>query len=134
MSVITDIMLEDARKHLVPELKRIVPVDDGDLKRSISAADYEGQHKRNADRPKEFLVQKIVLIIGQVKHTIVVGAVEGRSRLGITRSEQHHPVTYGHIRYSVDKAFRNRWDRAIDKYEREFVSRIDKALARRIFT
>ena len=116
-------MLEDAKKYLVPELKKTVPVDKGHLRDSIGVRKYVNQWRIDANNPAKLLVQRIELYAfsgNRSPHTIVYGSVAPSGRRRKPDTEE-----YGHVQYSENRKFAALWDRVVDKYEREFGKRIE---------
>lgn len=121
---IEDLMIKDAEKYLVPKLRDAVPFDQGHLRRSMGAVKYAGMARRDAESSNFHLVQQVSLLISGIKHSIAVGAVLG----GVLP----RPAVYGHIRYQVDDAFRQRWNRIIRNYRNKFGQRVQLALGMQI--
>ena len=129
--VIINAMISDIETHLLPQLKKIVPVLTGRLKRSIGVRRYDGYYKKVADDSNFYLVQKIELTLRVNRrpfvYTVVVGSVREKSRHG-----RDYPARYGHIRYTLDKSFRRRWDRVMKRYEQTFADRVEYQLGKRL--
>ena len=140
---VKEMLVADAEKYLVPELKKIVPVLTGRLKRSIGVEDYRGKFKEDADKNSTItnrrslrglggagfkLVQRVdlYLIRGAVVPAaqIVVGSV-----LGPREPRETWPALYGHVRYSLDRHFAIRWDNVTRRYANTFADRIAKEIA-----
>ena len=119
MPSVEDIMIADAKKHLVPMLKKVMPVDSGDLRKSIDVGKYSGRNRRDADQNNYYMVGRIRLWDQDVSHTIVYGAL-GPAR----RSGAWQPPLYGHVQFQTNDVFRRKWIRTAKKYEKEFVPRI----------
>lgn len=105
MARVEDVMIRDARRHLVPKLKKIVPVDEGDLKRSIDAGRYSGRNRADADNNNFKLVARVILEYLGRRYVIVVGALDRTT------------AVYGHIQYQTNRAFRRRWNQVMKEYK-----------------
>ena len=128
---IEDILVSDAKRNLVPKLKRITPVHRGDLINSIDAVRI-GRYKRSigTDKRRLYLVNLITVRLNNftVAAEIAVGAVNPPPpRKNALQADQ-----YGNVLYTNDRSFAQRWDKAMNEYSRNVKSRIELALIDRL--
>lgn len=123
--LVTEIMLADAKKYLLPALKKITPFDTGVLFRSLDVAENKGRARAYSRKQRDHLVSRIDLTVNGYLYRILVGAVK-------TSGHKPHPSIYGRDLYNKSRRFRSQWDGELKRYERQFSERVLKAIGQKI--